>query len=440
MIQPSHPNTEFFVRILLVGSGGREHALAWAISASALVDELYCAPGNAGIAEVAECVPIGAMALEQLVAFAVEKRIDFAVVGPEAPLVAGLSDRFEAAGIKCFGPSAKAAQLEASKGFVKDLCAEHGIPTAAYKRCRDADEAKAFARTLGPPVVIKADGLAQGKGVIIAEYRPDADAAIDQMFTGTFGAAGQEVVIEEFLEGEEASLFVLTDGEHILPLAGAQDHKRAYDHDEGPNTGGMGAYSPAPVLTEAVEREAIERIVKPTVAAMRARGTPYHGVLYAGLMIKDGMPKLIEYNCRFGDPECQALMLRLGSDLVPALIAARLGLIESAQLAWSDEASITVVIAAKGYPGAYATGSEIRGLEEAAQVEGVQIFHAGTARQGGRVIANGGRVLNVCATGRDLKEAQARAYAAVDRIDWPDGFCRHDIGWRALGKNTVAQK
>jgi len=422
------------VNILLIGSGGREHALAWALAASPLVTKLYCAPGNAGIAEVAECVAIGAMALDRLVAFAVESKIDFAIVGPEAPLVAGLADRFEAAGIKSFGPSANAAQLEASKGFVKDLCAEHGIPTAAYRRCRDIDEAKAFAGTLPLPVVIKADGLAQGKGVVVAETRADADAAIESMFGGAFGDAGQEVVVEEFLEGEEASFFALCDGEHILPLAGAQDHKRAFDGDEGPNTGGMGAYSPAPVLTPAIERQVIERIVMPTVAAMRARGTPYQGVLYAGLMIgKDG-PKLIEYNCRFGDPECQVLMLRLQSDLLPALIAARVGMLDSIDLAWSDEAAIAVVMAAKGYPGTYATGSEIRGLDQAAQVDGVQIFHAGTARQGGRVIANGGRVLNVGATGGTLAEARERAYQAIGLIDWPDGFYRRDIGWRALAR------
>ena len=420
------------MNILLIGSGGREHALAWALAASPLVTKLYCAPGNAGIAEVAECVPIGAMALDRLVAFAVESQIEFAIVGPEAPLVAGLADRFEAAGIKCFGPSAKAAQLEASKGFVKDLCAEHDIPTAAYKRCRDPDEAIAFARTLDLPVVIKADGLAQGKGVVIADSRADADAAIESMFGGAFGAAGHEVVIEEFLEGEEASFFALCDGENVLPLAGAQDHKRAFDGDEGPNTGGMGAYSPAPVLTAEVERKAIERIVRPTVAAMRARGMPYVGVLYAGLMIKDGEPKLIEYNCRFGDPECQALMLRLKSDLLPALIAARVGMLDSVELAWSDEPAIVVVMAARGYPGTYATGTEIRGLENAAQVDGVQIFHAGTARQGGHIVANGGRVLNVGAAGATLARARERAYEAVRLIDWPDGFCRRDIGWRAL--------
>jgi phosphoribosylamine---glycine ligase len=355
------------------------------------------------------------------------------VVGPEAPLVAGLADRLEAQGIKCFGPSAAAAQLEASKGFVKDLCAEHNIPTAVYRRCRDPDEAIAFARTLPLPVVIKADGLAQGKGVVVATTRDEADAAIESMFGGAFGDAGHEVVVEEFLEGEEASFFALCDGKTILPLPGAQDHKRAYDGDEGPNTGGMGAYSPAPILTPEIERQTIERIVMPTVNAMRARGTPYLGVLYAGLMIgKDG-PKLIEYNARFGDPECQVLMMRLKSDLLPALIAARVGMLDTVDLRWSDDPAITVIMAAKGYPGAYGIGSVIRGLDAAAEVDGVQVFHAGTAREGGLVIANGGRVLNVCASATTLAEARDRAYEAIGRIDWPEGFFRRDIGWRALG-------
>ena len=422
------------MKILLIGSGGREHALAWALSASTLVTKLWCAPGNAGIAEIAECVPISATKLDELVAFARDNAVEFVVVGPEAPLVAGLADRLEAAGIKTFGPSAAAAQVEASKGFVKDLCAEHDIPTAAYKRCSDPDEAIAFARTLGLPVVIKADGLAQGKGVVIATTDDEAEAAIESILGGAFGEAGNEVVIEEFLDGEEASLFVLCDGKNILPLAGAQDHKRVFDNDEGPNTGGMGAYSPAPILTPEIERDAIERIIKPTIAAMAARGMPYRGVLYAGLMIgKDG-PKLIEYNCRFGDPECQVLMLRLRSDLLPALIAARVGRLDTVGLQWSDDVAICVVMAAKGYPGSYATGTEIRGLEEAAEVDGVEIFHAGTARQGGRIISNGGRVLNVCATGATVAEARERAYAAIRVIDWPDGFCRRDIGWRALAR------
>jgi phosphoribosylamine--glycine ligase len=423
------------LNILLVGSGGREHALAWKISASPLLSRLYCAPGNAGIARDAECVGIDALDLNGLVAFAADKHIDFAVIGPEAPLSAGLADRLEEAGIKTLGPSAAGAQLEASKGFVKDLCAEHGIPTAGYKRCRDAAAAKDFAASLGLPVVIKADGLAQGKGVTIAHTRQEADAAIDSLFAGAFGEAGKEAVIEEFLEGEEASFFVLTDGIHVLPLASAQDHKRAFDGDLGPNTGGMGAYSPAGVLTPEVTRKAMMRIVQPTIDAMRARGTPYQGVLYAGLMIKDGEPKLIEYNCRFGDPECQVLMLRLKSDLLPVLIAARDGMLDSVDLRWRDDTALCVVMAARGYPGAYRKGTEIKGLEDAARVNEVEIFHAGTRADGESILANGGRVLDICALGKDVGDAQARAYTAVDRIHWPDGFCRRDIGWRAAGRD-----
>ena len=427
------------MKILLVGSGGREHALAWALSASPLLTKLYCAPGNAGIARDAECVAIDAMNLDGLVAFAKEKQIDFAVIGPEAPLTAGLADRFEAAGIKSLGPSAAGAKLEGSKGFVKDLCSAFKIPTAAYKRCKDAATAKIFAANLGMPVVIKADGLAQGKGVVIAESRQIADRAIDDMFGGLFGDAGNEVVIEEFLEGEEASFFVLTDGTHALPLASAQDHKRAFDGDLGPNTGGMGAYSPAPVLTPEIERKVMSRIVQPTIDALRVRGTPYQGVLYAGLMIKDGEPKLIEYNCRFGDPECQVLMLRLKSDLLPALIAARDGVLDTFDLRWRNDAALSIVMAANGYPGTYSKGTEIKGLESARTVAGVEIFHAGTLARGNSILANGGRVLNICALGKDVREAQTRAYEAIARIDWPDGFCRHDIGWRAIAREETAR-
>jgi phosphoribosylamine--glycine ligase len=414
------------VNILLVGSGGREHALAWALAASPLVTKLYCAPGNAGIAREAECVAIDVMALDKLVAFAKEKRIDFAIIGPEAPLAAGLADRFEAAGIKSLGPSAAGAQLEASKGFTKDLCREHGIPTAAYRRFDDAEAAKFYAINLPHPVVIKVDGLAQGKGVIISESQTTTAAAVMSL------APVKHFVIEEFLKGEEASFFALTDGIHVLPLASAQDHKRASDGDTGPNTGGMGAYSPAPVLTPDIERKVMTRIVQPTVDAMRARGTPYQGVLYAGLMIQDGEPKLIEYNCRFGDPECQVLMLRLRSDMLPALIAARDGVLDTVDLRWNDKAALTVVVAAKGYPGAYEKGTEIKGLDTAARIEGVEIFHAGTLQRQGRFLANGGRVLNICALGKDVREAQARAYEAAARIDWPGGFYRRDIGWRAI--------
>jgi len=424
------------VNILLVGSGGREHALAWALAASPLCTKLYCAPGNAGIAQVAECVPIGAMELDRLVGFAREKRIDFAVTGPEAPLTAGLADKFEEAGIRAFGPGAKGAQLEASKGFVKDLCAEHNIPTARFHKFDNVEPAVAFATEQRHPIVIKADGLAQGKGVIISQTPATSAQAIHAMFAGEFGQAGRRVVIEEFLEGEEASFFALTDGTHVLPLAGAQDHKRAFDNDEGPNTGGMGAYSPAPVLTPVIERQVMERIVVPTVNAMRAAGTPYQGVLYAGLMITREGPKLIEYNCRFGDPECQVLMLRLKSDVLPALMAARDGQLGNLDLRWSDETALTVVMASKGYPGGYEKGSEIRGLNKAAQVPGVQIFHAGTELRDGRVIATGGRVLNVSALGKNVREARDRAYAAIELIDWPQGFCRSDIGWRALGRGN----
>jgi phosphoribosylamine---glycine ligase len=428
------------VNILLIGSGGREHALAWSISASPLVSKLYCAPGNAGIAQVAECVAIDAMASDRLVEFAKEKRIAFAVIGPEAPLTAGLADKLEAAGIKSLGPSAAGAQLEASKGFVKDLCREHGIPTADYQRFGDADAAKRYAAALPHPIVVKADGLAQGKGVIIAETETDSRQAIESMFGGAFGEAGREVVIEELLRGEEASFFALTDGTHVLPLAGAQDHKRAFDGDRGPNTGGMGAYSPAPVLTPSLEREVMERIIRPTIDAMRARGTPYQGVLYAGLMITDGGPKLIEYNCRFGDPECQVLMLRLKSDLLPALVAARDGVLGTFDLRWSNDAALTVVMAANGYPGSYGKGSEIKNLADAGRVEGVEIFHAGTEGRDGRIFASGGRVLNVCAVGKTVSQAQSRAYEAISRIHWPEGFCRRDIGWRATLREGAAAK
>jgi phosphoribosylamine---glycine ligase len=420
------------MNILLIGSGGREHALAWALSASPLLTKLYCAPGNAGIEAAAECVPIAAMDFDGLVAFAREKRIDFAVIAPDNPLVGGLWDRFEAAGIRATGPSMAGAILEGSKGFVKDLCREVGIPTAAYRRFREPAAAKAFADTLGLPVVIKADGLALGKGVIVAGTKADAAKAIDFMFEGGFGDSGREVVVEEFMEGEEASFFALSDGEHVIPLGGAQDHKRAFDGDKGPNTGGMGAYSPAPVLPPSLQDVAMERFIRPTVAAMAARGRRYQGVMYLGLMIgKDG-PKLVEYNCRFGDPECQVQMMRLKSDLLTALLAMRDGQLANLDLRWSDDAALTVVMATKGYPGDYAKGSEIRGLDAAARIPGVQIFHAGTARKDGKIVANGGRVLNVTAMAPTIAEARTRAYQAVDLIDWPEGFCRRDIGWRAL--------
>ncbi len=422
------------MKVLVVGSGGREHALCWAIARSPLCGALYCAPGNAGIAAVAECVAIGAEDTEAILRFCTETDIGFVVVGPEAPLVAGLVDRLEAAGIPAFGPSAAAARLEGSKGFMKDLCARHGIPTAAYGRFRDAAAAKAFVRERGAPVVVKADGLAAGKGVILCHDEAEALAAIDRiMGERAFGAAGEEVVVEEFLHGEEASFFALVDGTTALPLVAAQDHKAVGEGDTGPNTGGMGAYSPAPVVTPAMQARVMAEIVEPTVRGMAAEGIAFKGVLFAGLMIDDAGPRLLEFNVRFGDPECQVLMARLKSDLLPALVAARDGRLHQTELEWHDHAALVVVMAAAGYPGAYEKGTVIRGLEDAAALEDVAVFHAGTARNAaGAVVAAGGRVLGITATGATVAEAQARAYAAVDRIDWPDGFCRRDIGWRAV--------
>ncbi len=422
------------MKILVIGSGGREHALCWAIAASPLCDELYCAPGNGGIAQVAECVAIDAMDFDRIVAFARERAIDFVVIGPDNPLAGGLADRLADAGVKHFGPTKAAAELEWSKGFAKELCAAEGIPTARFRRFRDAASAKDYASDHPLPVVIKADGLALGKGVIIASTRAEASAAIDAMFSGTFGASGQDVVIEEFLEGEEVSYFALIDGENVLPLATAQDHKRVGDGDVGPNTGGMGAYSPASVLTPALEREVLERIIQPTVRAMKARGRSYKGVLFAGLMLTKDGPKLIEYNARFGDPEAQVLMMRLKSDIVALMLGVADGALKTMDVRWHDDAALTVVVAAKGYPGTPLKGTVIRGLDRAAQVEGVEVFHAGTAVKDGQIVANGGRVLNVTARGRNVAEAQARAYRAVDLIDWPEGFCRRDIGWRAVGR------
>ena len=417
------------MNVLLIGGGGREHALSWKLSQSPLLDTLYCAPGNAGIAEVAECVALDMANHDAVIRFCKEKDIGLVVIGPEAPLVAGLADDLEAAGIKVFGPSRAAARLEGSKGFTKDLCAEYGIPTASYRRFADAHAAKAYVKTQALPIVVKADGLAGGKGVTVATTRDEAEAAIDACLAGALGA---EVVIEEFLDGEEASFFALVDGTAALPLATAQDHKRAFDGDKGPNTGGMGAYSPAPIMTPALCARVMEEIVIPTVRAMSARGTPFKGVLYAGLMIKEGSPKLIEYNVRFGDPEAQVLMMRLKSDLLPALLAVADGDLSGVMLDWFDDAALCVVMAAKGYPGAYAKGSEIKGLDEAGADPDVQIFHAGTRRDGTRILADGGRVLGVTARGKDIAEAKLRAYRAVDKIDWPGGFCRRDIGWRAL--------
>ena len=424
------------MNILLLGSGGREHALAWKIAASPLAGKLYCAPGNAGIAREAECVALDPADHAAVIAFCRSAGIDFVVVGPEAPLCAGIVDDLEAAGIKAFGPSKAAARLEGSKGFTKDLCRANGIPTAAYERFRAAAPAKAYIRARGTPIVVKADGLAAGKGVVVAQSLAEAEAAVDMMFGGGLGEAGVEVVIEEFLDGEEASFFALCDGETAIALTTAQDHKRAYDGDTGPNTGGMGAYSPAPNIDAAMSARIMAEIIAPTLQAMKAMGAPYKGVLYAGLMMTGDGPKLIEYNARFGDPETQVLMLRLMSDLVPALLASRDGMLKNFDLRWYAEPALTVVMAAKGYPGPYERGTVIEGLDDAAAVEGVEIFHAGTRAEGGKILANGGRVLDVSAIGKTVSEARSRAYEAVSRIRWPEGFCRHDIGRRAVEREA----
>ncbi len=424
------------MKILVVGSGGREHALCWKIAASPLCDRLYCAPGNAGIAAEAECVDIAADDIDGLVAFARAEEIDLVVVGPEAPLVKGLVDRLEADGIAAFGPTALAAEIEGSKGFMKDLCAKYKIPTARYRRFTDAAAAKAYARGFTPPIVVKADGLAAGKGVIIAETAAEAEAAIDAILLGgKFGAAGAALVIEEFMAGEELSYFALVDGVHALPLVSAQDHKRVGDGDTGPNTGGMGAYSPAPVATPAVKAEILERIIRPTVEGMAAEGRPFKGVLFAGIMVTRDGPKLIEFNCRFGDPECEVICLRMMSDIVPALMAARDGTLKAFDLRWYPETALCVVMAARGYPEKPETGSVIRNLEAAAKLAGVSVFHAGTRRGAkGEIEAAGGRVLAVSALGKTARAAQELAYRAVDLIDWPGGFCRRDIGQRAVDR------
>ena len=420
------------MNILLIGSGGREHALAWAISASPLCDKLFIAPGNPGTAQCGDNVVLDIADHEAIANFCKLQRVGLVVVGPEGPLVEGIVDDLEAAGIKTFGPSKAAAQLEGSKAFTKELCAEFGIPTAAFARFDDPDAAKAYVAQQGAPLVIKADGLAAGKGVVMAETVEQANAAIAMMFSGGLGTAGEEIVIEEWMIGEEASFFALCDGLHALPLASAQDHKRVGDGDTGPNTGGMGAYSPAPVMTKAMEAQVMAEIIQPTLDGMARRGSPFKGVLFAGLMITAQGPKLIEYNVRFGDPECEVLMPRLKSDLVPALLAARDGVLNAVDLRWSDEVALTVVMAAKGYPGTPEKGSIIKGIDKAAAEKDVLVFHAGTQAKGDDLIANGGRVLNVVALGKTVSEAQARAYAAVDLIDWPGGFCRRDIGWQAV--------
>jgi phosphoribosylamine---glycine ligase len=425
------------MHILLIGSGGREHALAWKIASSPLLTKLWCAPGNAGIAREAECVALDVTDHAAVIAFCRANKVDLVVVGPETPLAAGIVDDLDAAGIKAFGPRRGAAQLEGSKGFTKDLCSEFDIPTGAYRRFGNVADALAYVRAQGAPIVVKADGLAAGKGVVVAQTLAEAEAAIEMMFGGGFGSAGAEVVIEEFLAGREVSFFALCDGETAIPLASAQDHKRVFDHDEGPNTGGMGAYSPTPFVTSEIHDQIMDRIIGPTVAGMKARGTPFKGILYAGVMLTSEGPKLFEYNVRFGDPECQVLMLRMMSDIVPAFLAACDGQLKNFNLRWFPEAAVTVVMAAKGYPGDYAKGSVIEGLDDAARLDGVEIFHAGTVARDGAILANGGRVLNVCASGRTVSEAQARAYQAVDLIRWPDGFCRRDIGWQAIAQEQA---
>ncbi|MFC3615230.1 phosphoribosylamine--glycine ligase [Lutimaribacter marinistellae] len=420
------------MNILILGSGGREHALAWAVMQNPKCDKLIVAPGNAGIAQIAECATLDIENGAAVVSFADENAIDFVIVGPEAPLAAGVADRLREAGILVFGPSAEAARLEASKRFTKEICDAAGAPTAGYAHFTDAEAAKAHVRAQGAPIVVKADGLAAGKGVIVAMDEATALEAIDDMFGGAFGGAGAEVVIEEFMEGEEASFFVLCDGENVLPIGTAQDHKRVGEGDTGLNTGGMGAYSPAPVLSDEIAARALEEIVKPTVAEMARRGTPYQGVLYAGLMIKDGAPRLVEYNVRFGDPECQVLMMRLGAQAMDLMHAAAEGRLDGCRVNWAEDHAMTVVLAARGYPGAYEKGSEIGGLGELPEDSANMVFHAGTRAESGKILANGGRVLNVTARGVSLSEARDRAYAMVDAIDWPEGFCRRDIGWRAL--------
>ncbi len=424
------------MRVLVIGSGGREHALAWAISRSPRVEKLFVAPGNGGTELIAENAEIDITDHDAVLAFAMANRVDFVVIGPDAPAVAGLGDDVRAAGFLCFGPSKAAAQLEGSKGFTKQICDEAGIPTAAYGRFDKEADALAYVHEQGAPIVIKADGLAAGKGVTVAMTMQDAADAVRDCFSGAFGASGSSVVIEEFLTGEEASVFALCDGENIVMLASAQDHKRVWDGDRGPNTGGMGAYSPAPVMTDEMMARTRTEIIEPTVRRMAERGTPFTGVLFAGIMVTDTGPKLIEYNVRFGDPECQVLMMRLKTDIVDLLEATARGDLKGVVPEWRDEAALTVVLATKGYPVSAVKGSVIKGAE-GQDTETLRIFHAGTARNGRHLVANGGRVLNITALGRSVAEAQAAAYAAVDRVDWPEGFCRRDIGWRAIEREKA---
>ena len=420
------------MNILILGGGGREHSLAWAVKQNPKCDRLIVAPGNAGIAQIAECAALDIEDGDSVASFCADNAIDFVIIGPEAPLAAGVSDVLRANGLVVFGCSEAAAQLESSKSFTKSICDACNAPTAKYAHFTQTTPAKDYVTAQGAPIVIKADGLAAGKGVVVAMDVATAHAAIDDMLGGQFGAAGAEVVIEEFMDGEEASYFILCDGETVLPVGTAQDHKRAFDGDEGPNTGGMGAYSPAPVLTDAIAQKALDEIVKPTVAEMAKRGTPFQGVLYAGLMIKDGQPRLVEYNVRFGDPECQVLMMRLGAQILDLLHACAEGRLKDVTPNWADDHAMTIVIAADGYPGSYEKGSEIRGLQDLPETSSEMTFHAGTTKKDGAITATGGRVLNVTARGNTLKEAHAKAYAMTDQIDWPQGFFRRDIGHRAL--------
>lgn len=420
------------MNILILGSGGREHSLAWAALQNPKCDKLIVAPGNAGIAAIADCATLDIMNPDAVVTFAEQEAIDFVIIGPEAPLAAGVADRLREAGVLTFGPSAAAAQLEASKSFTKQICDASGAPTAAYGHFTDAKSARDYVTTQGAPIVVKADGLAAGKGVIIAETVAEAHAAIDDMFGGVFGGAGAEVVIEEFMTGEEASLFVLCDGDNILSIGTAQDHKRVGEGDTGPNTGGMGAYSPAPVLSAEIEERAMREIIRPTINEMNKRGTPFQGVLYAGLMIENGQPRLVEYNARFGDPEAQVLMMRLGAQALDLMHATAEGRLDQCAVNWAEDHALTVVMAANGYPGDYTKGSVINGLDACPADSFHMVFHAGTSSKDGKITASGGRVLSVTARGASLREAADRAYAMVDQIEWPEGFCRRDIGWRAL--------
>ena len=422
------------MKLLLIGSGGREHALAWKLAQSPLVETLHCAPGNAGIAEVADIVPIAADDIIGLLGLVQREAYDFVVVGPEQPLALGIVDVLQDNGVKVFGPTETAAQLESSKAFTKALCDSYKIPTAGYGVFTDIKEAKAFLKTMSAPYVLKADGLAAGKGVVIPETLKEAEAELEEFFSGKFGEASKTVLIEEFMHGQEASFFAISDGKTALPLIAAQDHKRAFDGDKGPNTGGMGAYSPTPVFTDKIQKQVMEEIILPTVHGMAKDGHPFVGVLFAGLMMTKDGPKLIEYNARFGDPECQVVMRRLQSDLLPILMAAEAGTLDEVKdVSWFTEPVVNVVLAAQGYPGKYKKGTEIKGLDAANERDDVVVFHAGTKRDGDKLLANGGRVLNITAAGETVEQAVSRAYAAIDEaVDWSDGFCRRDIAHHAL--------